>query len=322
MVSRFRPLAAALLLFVSTPSLLAAEPPNAAVEQQAAAKFRAALQRFDAGEFADALPLFQEAYGSSRSPNARLYVARCFVELGRDVEAHAEFSGVVADTTAHRDPRYDKTRQAAQAELAVVALRVSKLVITLADNPPGLSVALDGELVPIDQLGSAIVTNPGRHQLSAQATDMKDLSRSVDVAAGQSKTVMLSLSPNTPTESPASAPRASSGLGGVRAAGLITAGVGVAALGVFAITGSMAKSKYDTVEAACGGQRCTEDKYASDVDRGKTLQTVANVSLILGGLAVAGGGSLFIFGPRGDGDSAAAAYVLPGGGYATYRARF
>jgi hypothetical protein len=325
MVSRFRSLSVACLLLLTASPLLAAEPQPAAVDQQAAAKFRSALQRFDAGEFADALPLFQEAYGASHSPNARLYIARCLVELGRDVEAHAEFSGVVADTTQNRDPRYDKTREAAQTELGVVALRVSKLVITLPDNPPGLAVSLDGEVVPNEQLGSSIVTKPGRHELSATATGMKDSSRRVDVAAGQSKTIMLALSPVATKEEPAatasSSPK-SGGLGSVRTAGLVTAGVGVVALGVFAVTGSMAKSQYDSVKDACGGERCTDDKYGSDIDRGKSLQTVANVSLIVGGLALVAGGSLFLFGPRGDGDSAAAAYVLPGGGYATYRARF
>lgn len=316
-------LVVALALAAPAPAAHAAEAATAAGEQQAAAKFRSGIERYDARDFAGALALFQEAWQLSHSPNARLYVARCFAEQGRNVEAHTELTGVIVDATASGDARYERTREAAQAELTVIGLRVAKLVITLPDLLPGLSVTVNDAAVTEEQLGIPLVLAPGKHHIAATATGMKPLERDVDVAAGQSKTVTLALSPAAEERPrPEPAPRRSGGLGAVRTAGLVTAGAGVAGLGLFAVTGLMAKSKYDSVHDACGGTRCADDKYASDIDSGKSLQTVANVSLVFGSLALVAGGSFFLFGPRPEADDAAAAYLLPGGGYASYRARF
>ena len=55
-----------------------------------AATYAAAKKLFDAQSYAKALPLFQDAYAQSKSPNARVYVARCLRELGRLPEAYDE----------------------------------------------------------------------------------------------------------------------------------------------------------------------------------------------------------------------------------------
>ena len=106
--------------------------PLVVTDQQATARFQTALARFDAQEFAEALPLFQQAWQLTRSPNARFYVARCLIELGRHTEAYAELNGVIADATAANDPRYVPTRSAAQTELATLEPRIS----TLSRNAP------------------------------------------------------------------------------------------------------------------------------------------------------------------------------------------
>jgi hypothetical protein len=298
--------------------------PLVVTDQQATARFQTALARFDAQEFAEALPLFQQAWQLTRSPNARFYVARCLIELGRHTEAYAELNGVIADATAANDPRYVPTRSAAQTELATLEPRISTLSITLPEPTSGLIVTLDGSPLGLAQLREPLVLEPGVHQLKAQATGMQPQDLTLELKAGRAQSVPLRFTPAR-TESPkpaAPSPPKATGLGTVRAAGLVTGGVGVAALGVFAVTGVMAKSKYDSVQGACGGTRCVGDSYGAEIDQGKSLQTIANVSIVFAGLAIATGGALFAFGPRPSADPQLGATVLPGGGYASYRGRF
>jgi hypothetical protein len=54
---------------------------------------------------------------------------------------------------------------------------------------------------------------------------------------------------------------------------------------MFAVTGSMANSKYSTLEEECLTPPCTDPKYVDVVDEGKTLDLVANIGL---GVGIAG----------------------------------
>jgi hypothetical protein len=67
-------------------------------------------------------------------------------------------------------------------------------------------------------------------------------------------------------------------------------------MGAFAGAGLAAKSKFNSVEAACGGVRCTDPKYGSVIDSGKTLQTIANMSLGVGAAGLVGGALMIAFG--------------------------
>jgi hypothetical protein len=75
----------------------------------------------------------------------------------------------------------------------------------------------------------------------------------------------------------------------VRVAGFFVAGLGVVGLGVFGATSVMAKNEYDTLVSACGGNRCTDARYAENVDNGKQLDTIASATLIGGAAALAVG---------------------------------
>jgi hypothetical protein len=64
-------------------------------------------------------------------------------------------------------------------------------------------------------------------------------------------------------------------------------------LAVFAVAGVSAKSVHDDLEAECGAADCSDSEHQDDASRGKTLQTVANVGLVVG-LAGAAGGTLLL----------------------------
>jgi len=148
------------------------------------ARFANAQKLFKDGHYADALPVFRDLADSTRSPNARLYVGLCLQELGKFVEAHKAFSAVVRDVNEHSDEKYQTTREAAVEHLAILNVRLGRVIIALAEAPPpSFAVKLDG--APIDEktLGSSIVVDPGAHKIEATASGAAPLLRDVTLEA-------------------------------------------------------------------------------------------------------------------------------------------
>ena len=109
----------------------------------------------------------------------------------------------------------------------------------------------------------------------------------------------------------------------MRIAGFVVAGVGVAGLVAFAITASMAKSDYDTLDEECGGVRCTDPTFADTVDSGETMETVSHVTLAVGLAGVVAGGLMILLGGADEpAETTAGVAPLPGGGLLTVGGRF
>ncbi len=67
----------------------------------------------------------------------------------------------------------------------------------------------------------------------------------------------------------------------------------MAGLATFAIAGSMARSTHSDLDAACKGGPCPES-YRDTITRGRREQTIANVGLVVGGIGLVAGVSLFL----------------------------
>ena len=150
--------------------------------------------------------------------------------------------------------------------------------------------------------------------------------REIAVGGGENKTLALALRDGGPTPTPgptpADGPAERSG-GGLRIAGFVAGGLGVASLAVFGITGAMSSSKFSSVEDACGGVRCSDPKYGDEIDSGKSLETIANITLIAGAALVAVAVPLVVFGGPGEAASGDAAMTMvPGGGMLRVRGAF
>ncbi|MEZ4442104.1 MAG: hypothetical protein R3B72_23625 [Polyangiaceae bacterium] len=300
-------------------ALLAVTPRASA--DDAAEQFTKAVSLFDAEDYAAALPLFEGAFAVTESPNARLYVARCLVKMDRLVEGYREMAGTLAlaRKKAEEEPKYARTRDAAAAELAVLEPKIGKVVVALGDSEVGATIEVEGRRLTPEEVGLPVVVLPGNVEVVASAEGKEPFRTTVEVAGGGLETVAIVFRDPTPTETP-EPEEDGPGLGVLRIAGIAVAGLGVASLATFAATGVLAKSKFDEVEKACGGTRCTDLAYAEDIDSGKQLQTIANATLGIGLGLVAAGTLMIVFGgPSEDDDSApeAALSVVPlvGGGY-------
>lgn len=334
----------AALAAVSSSDLAAAKPRDAAQTADAdagAEQFAEGRRLYKAGEFGKALSLFAQAFASSKSPNARLYLARTLRELGRLPEAYEEMRAALNDARfmAETQPRYVETRDAAASELALLEPKVGRLVIALSGDPSQARVSIDGVPVAKDKLGTVLVVTPGTKTIEAVSAGGTALKRTVQLAGGATETVTLSLEggtqpaagaaakPAAGTE-PQTAAEAEPETDGatqepVRIAGYVVGGVGLATLVVFAVSAAQAKSSYDTLDEECGGQRCTELTYADEVDRGETMETLSHVTLAVGLAATVAGGLMVIFGGADEAPEQQAGLRFgPSRALVTYGARF
>ncbi|HKQ71798.1 MAG TPA: hypothetical protein VJT73_20785 [Polyangiaceae bacterium] len=297
------------------PAAAPVAPDDAAIKN----RFSAALKLHKAGKIDEALRLFQEVTRATQSPNARLYVALCLQQLGKNVDAYKAMSQTVREASQREGGKYEQTREAAQEELAVLNVKVGKLVVTLPDVPPGLVVNVDGTKVDERDLGGSIVLEPGSHKVEATATGLAPVVRDVQLDGGETRTVTIAFAKDQSRIVEGEAP--SSPGHSMRVASYAAVGVGAAGLGIFAVAGLLVRSKYGSLESACGTAPCTDPKYQGDIDAGKSLQTVANVGLVVGVVALAAGGTLFFMSSKNT-PPKVSGWVLPSGGYVGYGASF
>jgi hypothetical protein len=295
--------------FVLAAALLAA--PAAASAQDntvfAQQRFQQGSTLYDQRNFEGALAEFRQSVSLYNSPNARLYIARCLRELGRFDEAVVEYERTVREATdrAATDPRYVAARDAGNSELLAVRPRVGRLTLTVPDLPGDAVVRVNGRDIPREGVGVAMAVLPGSIAIHVEAPDFFPEERTTEVTAGNEVTVGVTLRRRpvlqghteivrppapTPPPLPPPAPR-----GGVpRGLAWVGVGVGAAGLAGFAIFGALASGRYDEVDRACasGAIGCNVDQIAG----GRTLATVANVSLGLGIAGAAAAAVLFLVG--------------------------
>jgi hypothetical protein len=297
----------------------------------AKAEFAAAQKLFKAGRFAEALPLFRSVADSTKSPNAQLYVGHCLEQVGKVVDAYKVFELIVKEITEHPEEKYEPTREAAMAQLAVLQVRVAKIVVSLTEIPPDVTVTLDGSRVEEKDLGSSIVVAPGAHRVEATGGGVAPVRRDVNLDGGEVKTVILSPKKaddgRTKTEPPVVEAKTDASSGGsMRAIGYVAGGIGVFGVGVFAVTGLMAKSTFDKLDEECK-KGCSDSGHLGDIDRGKSLQTTANVGLVIGLVGIGTGVTLIVLGSGKGSDSPAArsgpsVSLSAGGGSVWYTGHF
>ncbi len=287
---------------------------------------------YDAKRYEAALAAFRKV---PHSPNAQLYSARCLRELGRIPEAYDELRSALGEATTRADTeaKYNATRDAAAAELALLEPRVSHLTVVLGAAAPGLRVTVNGVDLPADRIGTPLTVRPGDVRVIATATKRYPWDEEIKLRGGASRTLVLTLAPEQEAEAtpkpaapaPSSASRAAVGAHGMsplRVAGIGSFAVGVAGVVVFGVAGSVARGDYAELQDGCGPARCVDPSYDATIDEGRTLTTVANVGLVAGIAGVAIGVPLFILGADAGGAESAGAALEVGPAGLRYRGRF
>jgi hypothetical protein len=319
-----------LILIVSVVLCGLFSAPETASADDAAKAFLDGVELYEKKDCNAALPLLRQAHQATNSPNARLYIARCLLELGQLSEAYDEMKTTVSEATARADkePKYAPTRNSAAAELAILDQKVGKLMVAISDPPEGTTVNVNDWVLAPDRWGRPVAIEPGKQTIVVKAPGKQTETRAVVVAAGQLKTLALSLRDEGGDEAPPKdiAPKpdqpSETAGGEVRTVGFVIGALGLVGVGVGAGLAAKAKSDFDGIDEECGSATCPAE-FQGRVDDGRSMQLGANIALIAGGALAATGAAMVIFGgPHEVGAESAAITPLPGGGLFTIGGRF
>jgi hypothetical protein len=263
------------------------------------------------------------------SPNSRLVLARALRDSGRTAEAWNEYARTVDDATklAATEDRYAKTAEAATAERAELESKLALVTVTLAHAPADATLKVGGRLVPADEWSRPVPVPAGAVDLVLSDAGGRELARqTVSTSLGEKTPVTLDAQP-PPAPAPLVAPPAESakpevalpvdataGSGSrLRPYAYVVGGIGVAGLALFTVFGLLDNSTYSDLQSACPHNACPPNKQ-TEIDTGRTQQTVANVGLIVGAVGVAAGATLFAISlsPRSSAGTTTGLVVMPG----------
>ncbi len=264
------------------------------------------------GKFAEACPKFLASYNLEHRIGTLLNLADCYEKNQQLASAWARY--VEASTLAQRASQGERAAFATSHAKALEPT-VSKLTISVpgaapgAAAVPGLVVRRDGVAVDPGAYGVAVAVDGGTHTIEASAPGKKTWSSQVVVAsASDTKTVAVpALEDGPPPLDAAVAPGAGPDVpeahknnGGVRIAGFVVGGVGIAGLALGSVFGEMASSKASSAKRECvpasNCQANTNPSAGSDMASAGTLADVSTVTFIVGGALVATGVVLVLVG--------------------------
>ncbi len=194
------------------------------------------------------------------------------------------------------------------------ARRATPAVAFVVRGPAGpvttAALTVDGIPLTSQPAGSPVSLDPGEHTISVAAPGFVTLSRKLVMEEGskpREELIVLEAAPPTggnavgPTSARTELAPAADG-SSRRTVAFVVGGAGIAALALGGIAALVADSKYESAIGQCEGAQNGQRLCSSvGVDRGSTASTWAGVStaaVILGGLGVVAGVTLFATAPR------------------------
>ncbi len=279
---------------------------TAGQKEDARAVFVEARKAYDERRFKDALGGFRASYHIVASPNTRVMVAHTLRELGRNAEAHQEFERAVEDAEAASasDPKYAESAEKARKKMDALLPKIGLLEVVVqgADDETVLRVA--GQEVPRARWGKPVAVEPGQVTVTLSiGTD--SLVREVSTVAGRTAQVTIGAAQPGADGGPDEPPSDGSLQ---RTFAFVAAGVGAAAFLTAGVFGTLALLKHNELQDDCGDLPCGERR--DDIQQGRTYQTVTNVMVVVGAVAMSAGVVLYFTSPSGEPDEAATALTL------------
>jgi len=275
------------------------------------------LQDPDGARYEEAFKAFRRAYEISPSWKILGNLGLTALKLERASEAITAYERYLSEGGTQIDPS-----ERAQIKRDLEVTKTSSGTVILHLNGGAAAVLTDtrersvgGPVVNSYQLGAgetlALQLIAGHHVITASATG-KRATVDVDVTAGVKRDQELSFdqasaataTPAVGAPTPQTAPPApaTSHGSGIRTAGLVIGGVGVAALVGGAVAGLVGLKKQSNLESECPNHTCSfgsadeQNNFQNDKNSLKSMGTVTTALLIGGGALTAVGVTLFVVG--------------------------
>lgn len=244
-------------------------------QKEAVAAFKAAQKEFAAGDYAAALPHYQEAEETIPGARPKYQIAQCLDKLGRTDEAVAAYRVFI-------DSNPDKTKYAAEIEEAgkrVAALEATlPAKVTVKVTPPGaqgVAIKVDGQ--PAE--GTELSLAAGEHTVEVSAEGMKPKSETITVKANEKRdlNVALEKAAATPTPTPTPTPdpdgegedEGPSNIPAYVTLGI--AGAGVVLGTVFGVQALTAQSDFDEMPTVDNADKAERNALIADMSFGVAL---------------------------------------------------
>ncbi len=256
------------------------------------------VKAMNAKHYKEAVDKFQESYNIVASPNSRLMLGRALVKVNRPLDAYKELEETVAQATelAGRQPKYQKTADAARKELDDVKVELAFITVI-----PGTEVSIGGRKLSDVDWGKPMPVNPGRVLVEITATDGRIRKKRLRLEPGVTRvlTADLTASSSYSAQSPAEeeAPKekehheeaaaASSGpASGLdrRTVGYVSGAVGIVGVGAFVGFNVAASSTFGNLKEKCSGKTCS----SAAVDNGEAKGRYEGFGLAALGVGIVG----------------------------------
>jgi hypothetical protein len=266
-----------------------------------------------AADFVRAHAAFERAYRQTSSLSAGLKSAQALVRLGRLLEAAERYEALISsDVGSARDADPAAIRQEAATDLQQLLVRIPRLSFAIIGAPSeSVALALNGVQLKSPLPAAGVPVNPGRYLVSGRVKG-RTIESYVDLGEGDVTTVTLRFGD---PELPPAAGNGSNGLGpngglsGRRLVGVVTLGVGMAALVTGGFIGWSALNDEDSLGDRCPNHRCA-DTLQSEVDAYEAKKLISLVGMVSGGVLLGAGTVLYFSAPSAP---RVGLYLAPGG---------
>jgi len=310
----------ALFMGLPFPARAQDEAPGADTQRKAAAEvlFVEGTKLLHEQSYDAACRRFEQSQALDPGVGTLLYLGQCYEGLGRPASAWAIYREAESAANAARQPA---RAQVALERASQLEPSLARLTVQVGESPPsGFELTINGKRIDAALFGVAFPIDPGRYELVARAFGRTPWSSSIDVQAAQQRSVQVpaldvardvqALPPTDPYAPAAPAggiAEASATLSPRQRAAIIVGAGGVTAIAAGVVMGLVAQGKDDDAQQNCRGERCWTPDAAALNESARDWATGANISFIIGGLALATGGALYFWPQK----SSAAARSMP-----------
>lgn len=287
---------------------------TATPQEVARAAYGRGVDAYSSENFKLAQEQFSLAEEAFASPNIELMLGRSLMKLGRWLEARTMLQRAQAGSTT---PKYANTAKLAGEELALTERQLAHLELEISGAKGDEQLSVNGTTIERSAWTKPIDLDPGPVRIELSRADAQKTTKQLVLGPGDKQHVALSL-PNpepvaaaapkaqpkpvraaaleaTPTQPLDHAPRAQETRSPwLRGLSYALAGVGVAGFVGFAGFGVYSHDHYRKLEELCPGDTECHPSYRWLATKGQTYQTLANVSLVAGSVALAAGVTLWI----------------------------
>jgi hypothetical protein len=249
------------------------------------------------GRHAEACPMLEQSVAAAPSGATNLLLGECLERLGKIASAWAYYRQAAAMLAGNDDAAAEVARQQALR----LEPQVPKLTISAGTRPPGMEVRRNDVVFGSGVLGVPLAVDPGTQRIEVRAPGHLPWSTQVEVTAGERHSVVVpALTPLEPPQRTPTVEVVAPRRGSWFYAGVVSAGVGVAAMATGALLGASAGRDVNRAEAddaLCGADRSCTPAGREVVDDAEAKALGSTLTLSIGAAALVGGFILVLIDP-------------------------